>query len=126
MLIASSGAHIDFLAAVWSTRPNVQVLSTPLPLFSHRTDTRMRAMAACHFGALRNALRSLEQCYDEELSNKAPLTRPIPNLEFPYPLSYTCIDTSSIRHFRYLSYMDDSKLLFSAETADDEKICIKY
>jgi hypothetical protein len=126
MFTTSSGANIDFPAAVWSTRPNVQVLSPALPLFCHRTDTRMRAMAARHFGALRNALRSLEQCHDIELSNKAPLTRPIPNLEFPYPLSYTCINTSSIRHFRYLSHVDDSKLLFSAETAANEKICIKY
>src|SRR5882672_768091 len=125
MFTTSSGAHIDFSAAVWSTRPNVQVPSPVLPLFCHRTDTRMCPMTARHFGALRNALRSLERCYDQELSNKIPLTRPIPNLKFPYPLSYTCINTSSIRHFRYLSYMDDSKLLFSAETADDEKICIK-
>jgi hypothetical protein len=127
MFTTSSGAHIDFSAAVWSTRPNVQVLSPALPLFCHRTDTRMRAMTARHFGALRNALRSLEQCYDKELSNNEPLTRPIPNLEFPYPLSYTCINTSSIRHFRYLSHMDDSKLLFAAETADsDETLCIKF
>jgi RIO1 family len=124
MFTTSSGAHIDFSAAVWSTRPNVQVLSPALPFFYHRTDTRMRAMIAHHFGALRNALRSLEQCYEQELSNKAP--RPIANLEFLYPLWYTCISTSSIRHFRYLSHMDDSKLLFAAETDDDEKICIKF
>jgi serine/threonine protein kinase len=71
----------------------------------------MRVMAACHFGALRNALHSLKQCYDDELSNKIPPTR---------------LNTSSIRHFRYLSHMDDAKLLFSAETADDEKMCIKF
>jgi hypothetical protein len=86
----------------------------------------MRVMAACHFGALRNALHSLKQCYDEELSNKISPTRPIPNLKFPYPLSYSCINTSSIRHFRYLSHMDNAKLFFSAETANDKKICIKF
>jgi len=119
-----SGAHIDFSAAVWSIRPNVQVLSTALPLFWHRTDTRMRVMAARHFGALRNALHSLEQCYNEELSGKTPLS---PNLEFPYPLSYSCINTSSIRAFTYASHMHDSKLLFAAtETASNEKICIKF
>src|SRR5882762_8922245 len=74
----------------------------------------------------RNALHLLEQCYDEELSNKTPPTCPIPSLEFPYPLSYTCINTSSIHHFRYLSHMDDSKLLFSAKMADDENICVKF
>jgi hypothetical protein len=126
MFTTSSGAHIDFSAAVWSTRPNVQILSPALPLFCHRTDTRMRTMTARHFGALRNALRSLEQCYDKELSHKVPLTRHIPNLQFPYPLSYTCINTSLIRHFRYLSHMDNSKLLFTAETDDDKKLCIKF
>jgi hypothetical protein len=124
MFTTSSGAHIDFSAAVWSTRPNVQVLSPALPLFYHRTDTRMRAMIARHFGALRNALRSLEQCYEQEVSNKAP--PPIANLEFPYPLSYTCANTPSIRHFKYQSHMDDSELLFAAETDDDEKVCIKF
>ena len=123
MLITPSGAHIDFSAAVWSTRPNVQVLSTALPLFWHHTDTRMRAMAARHFGALKNALGSLKQCYSEGLSST---TTPIgPRLEFPYPLSYTC--SSSTRHFTYISQMDNSKLLFAAvETASRETICIKF
>jgi hypothetical protein len=84
----------------------------------------MRAIAARHFGALKNALRSLEQCYNEEPSNKTPLT---PDLEFPYPLSYSCINTSSTRSFTYISQMDNSKLLFAAaQTADDENICIKF
>src|SRR5882762_2234963 len=123
MPTTSPGAHVDFSAAVWSTRPNVQVLSTALPLFWHHTDTKMRVMAARHFGALKNALHSLQQCYIEELSNMMP---PIPNLEFPYPFSYTCINTSSTRHIRYLSHMDNSKLLFAAEMIDDERICIKF
>jgi hypothetical protein len=126
MPTTSSGAHIDFSAAVWSTRPNAQVLSTAMPLFFHHTDIRMRAMAARHFGALRNAPHSLEQCYDEELSNMMAPTRFIPNLEFPYPLSYTCVNTSTIHHFRYLCHMDDSKLLFAAKTVDGESICVKF
>ena len=125
MLITPSGAHIDFSAAVWSTRPNIQVLSTALPLFCHRTDTRMRAMAARHFGALKNALRSLEQCYNEGLSST---TIPIaPDLEFPYPLSYSCSNNRQHAHFTYISHMDDSKLLFTAvETGGEETICIKF
>ena len=84
----------------------------------------MRAMAARHFGALKNTLRLLKQCYDEELSNKTP---PTPDLEFPYPLSYSCINTSSTRYFTYISHMDRSKLLFTAtETGNNEKICIKF
>ena len=83
-------------------------------------------MATRHFGALRNALRSLKQCYDEQLSNTMPRTRPIPNLEFPYPFSYTCLNTSSMRYIRYESHMDNFKLLFAAETADDKRICVKF
>ena len=125
MLTASSGASIDFSAAVWGTRPNMQVLSTALPLFAHQTDTEMREMAARHIGALRKALCSLKQCYDEELSRPTPLR---PNLGFPYPLSYPCFNNPSlIRHFRYTSQMDNSKLLFAAAELDDnEKICIKF
>jgi len=82
----------------------------------------MHMMAAHHFGALKKALHSLEQCYNEELPPS------IPSLEFPYPLSYPCINnTSLIRPFTYESHMDHSKLLFAAaETADGEKICIKF
>src|SRR6266478_384308 len=81
----------------------------------------MRMLAARHFGALRNALSSLEQCYDKELYINTH------NLEFPYPSSYTYINTSSIRHFEYISHMDASKLLFAAaETANNEKICVKF
>ena len=84
----------------------------------------MRAMAARHFGALKHALRLLEQCYDEELSHKSP---PTPDLEFPYPLCYSCINTSRTRYLTYISHMDDSTLLFTAaETADNENICIKF
>lgn len=95
-----------------------------LPLFWHRSDTRMHAIATRHFGALRNALRLLEQCYHEELSSKTPLT---PDLEFLYPSSYSCIRTSLVCSFTYISQIDDSKLLFSAtKTADNEVICIKF
>ena len=31
-----------------------------------------------------------------------------------------------MRHIRYLSHMDNSKLLFAAESGDNEKICIKF
>ena len=118
--------QVPISAAVWSICPNVQVLSAALPLFWHHTDTKMHVMAAHHFGALRNALRLLEQCYDAELSNKMPSTQLTLNLEFPYHLLYICINTSSVHHFRYLSHMDDSKLLFAAKAADGERICVKF
>jgi serine/threonine protein kinase len=57
------------------------------------------------------------------LSNEA--SGPVLNLEFPYPSTYTHLDTSSIQSFTYLSQIDDSKLLFSAAEGS-EKICIKF
>ena len=77
----------------------------------------MRMMGAQYLGALRNPLRSLEQCYDEEFTNKAPPTQ----LDFPYTLSCTCFNTS-ICDFKYQSQMDDSGLLFTAETNDSKEI----
>ena len=50
--------QVPISAAVWSIRPNVQVLSAALPLFWHHIDMKMRAMAAHHFGALRNGIPS--------------------------------------------------------------------
>jgi len=91
-----SGAHIGFLAAVWSTCLNVQVLSATLPLFWHHTNTRMCMMALCHFRMLRNALCSLEQIYDKELSNMMCPTQQFPALNFHTPF---CIPAST--HHQY-------------------------
>jgi hypothetical protein len=82
-------------------------------------------MIARHFGALKKALGSLKQCYDNELSDHVP--RPSFNLDFPYPSTYTCIATSTIHSFTYTSQMNEYKLLFTAaETIDGEKICVKF
>lgn len=127
------------------------MISTALPLCYHQTDTEMRAMIARHVGALKKALRSLKKCYqllmgsntmspspdlDHEFPNseKFPSSDPdlrfldsrFPNARFPYPSSYTCVKTSSTRHFTYISQMDKTKLLFSAKTTDDEMLCIKF
>ena len=62
----------------------------------------------------------------EELSNSMSPTRLVLDHKFPYPPSYTCIAMSSIHHIKYVTQMDRSKLLFSANTTDDERICIKF
>ncbi|KAG1812750.1 hypothetical protein EV424DRAFT_1473537 [Suillus variegatus] len=132
LITTSTGPHIDFSAAVWSTRPNMQVISTALPLFHHPTDSKMRAMVARHIGALRKALLSLLACYQS-------MTSPSPNQElefldskfqdpmFPYPYSFTCIETSLTCDFLYYNQMGQSRLLFSAvKTTDDKTLCIKF
>lgn len=126
------------------------MISTALPLFHHQTDTRMRAMIARHIGALKKALQSLKKRYKHMESNtmspspdpdhefpdseESPFPDPdlrfpdssFPNARFPYPSSYTCVETSSTCHFTYISQMDDKKLLFSAKTTDDKILCIKF
>lgn len=121
-----TGPYIDFSAAVWSTRPNIQVLSTALPLFNHHTDTKMRTIAARYFGALRKAIHSPKRCYQEMASNPSSYPSPAPDFEFPYPYSYTCLNTSLIHHFSYIVQMDDHKPLFVAKKTDGETICIKF
>jgi len=123
MTTTFTGAHISFSAAVWGTRPNMQVLSTALPLFWHHTDTKMRTMAACHFGALRKALSSLRQCYQDMTSS---IMGPVSGLDFPYSCSYTCINTLSERQFVYIKQIDESRRIFFAKTIDDETVCIKF
>ncbi|KAG1860902.1 hypothetical protein F4604DRAFT_1957637 [Suillus subluteus] len=129
------GSHIDFSAAVWSTCPNMQVISTALPLFHHHTDTKMRVMVARHVGALRKALRSLSECYERMSSNiTSPSPDPhlkfldseFPDPRFPYPYSYTCVETSLTCHFTYCHQMDTTRLLFSAKTTDAKMLCIKF
>src|SRR5713226_5686529 len=104
----------------------MQVLSPALPLFWHKSDTRMRAMLARHFGALRKALISLEQCYREMLHPTTPPTCPAPEVCFPYSYSYTPIGKSSAHQFTYVFHMDADKLLFAARTTEGENICVKF
>ena len=80
LIVMSTGPYIDFSAAVWSTRPNMRVLSTALPLCYHQTDTKMRAVVARHVGALRNAPQSLKSCYDPNCNTALP--SPDPDLKF--------------------------------------------
>lgn len=121
---------MSFSGAVWSSRPNVQVLSPTLPLFWHHTDTELPDMAARYLGALRKAIHSLERCYEEtfgHLMPPSPISQ-VPDPVFPYPCAYTCIDTSSKQTFTYLLQMGmgDRTLLFAAEAEDGSIICVKF
>ncbi|KAG1898721.1 uncharacterized protein F5891DRAFT_1129342 [Suillus fuscotomentosus] len=126
------GPHIDFSAAVWSTRPNMQVILTALPLFHHPTDSKMCVMVARHIGAFRKALRSLLACY-QGMTSPSPdqdlefLDSKFQDPMFPYPYSFTCMETLLTCDFTYYNQMDQSRLLFSAvKMTDDKKLCIKF
>lgn len=83
----------------------------------------MRESLARHFGALKNAIRSLGQCY-EALRNPALLE----NLasQFPDPRTYRSLETKTNVNFKYVHQIDDKKLLFFGETDNTERICIKF
>lgn len=128
-------SFIDFSGAVWSTRPNMQLISAASLLSYdsyHYTDTPLFARQV---GALRKALRSLLESYKSMSSNTtSPSPNPhlkfldskFPDPSFPYPYSYTCTKTSSTCYFTYCHQMDSTRLLFSAKTADGKTLCIKF
>jgi hypothetical protein len=118
-----SGPQISFSGAVWTSRPHFQVLTPTIPLFCHQTDTNMRESLARHFGALKKAIQSLKQCH-KALANPALLKDLDPR--YPDPRTYHSLETETNVKFKYLSQMDDSKLLFVGETDDGERICIKF
>ncbi len=118
-----SGPQISFSGAVWRARPHFQVLTPTMPLFCHHTDTDMRESLARHFGALKKAILSLEQCYDA-LTNSTLLENLDP--QFPDPHTYCSLETEATVNFKYLRQLDEKKLLFVGETDNRERICIKF
>ncbi|KAG1843680.1 hypothetical protein F4604DRAFT_1823435 [Suillus subluteus] len=118
ILITLFGPHIDF-----------SVLLAALPLLYHHTDTKMRTFVARHVGAFRKSLRSLnEYCKTMDLDANSPTLNPDlnPVTAFPFQRSYTCIETSSMVHFRYIYQMDNTKLIFTAQRTNKKMICIKF
>jgi hypothetical protein len=83
----------------------------------------MRESLASHFGALKKAILSLEQCY-EALTNPALLKNFDP--QFPDPSTYRSLETKTPVNFKYLCQIDEKKLLFIGETDNGERICMKF
>jgi len=127
LLLYAFGAHIGFAAAAYTDRPHVQVLSSPLPLFYHHTDTKLRLTVARHCGALRKAIAGLRQYYEVELpslSNPGVNQRDI-NVLYPYPSEFT--DLSELpQRFTYHSQVEKGKLVFRATLADGHPVCVKF
>jgi serine/threonine protein kinase len=119
------GAHIGFAGAVYTDRPNLQVLSLPLPLFWHRTDTRLQSIAACHLGALKKALLSLDQYYSQISETRALPPDDQPDPRFPHKIEFTELVTSASIRFKYVSQIPE-KLVFFGKTDNGDQICIKF
>ena len=84
----------------------------------------MRQSAARHIGAFTKALRSLQELY-EKFNRRTPEDFKDLQPEFPHPRCYTTLDGKNHR-FRYISILQDSKLLFVVETDAGERLCVKF
>jgi hypothetical protein len=123
-----------FAGAVWTLRPSIQILSSPLVFNYHSTDTDNQIAAARHMAAFRKSVRSLERYYKAllpecELVNT--LSHPI---LFPYPTSFTSLDDNRKISFNYTEQLEEDggqskRLIFFGTLADgrsDAAICIKF
>ncbi|KAI5986002.1 hypothetical protein EDC04DRAFT_2589995 [Pisolithus marmoratus] len=124
LIITLFGPHLSFSGAVWTDRPNYQILSTVLPLFWHPTDTVMRQSAARRIGAFTKACQRLKELYVNY--NRTPENFKDLQPEFPHPRCYKILDKQDWVHFRYIHSLEASKLLFIVETDAGQKLCVKF
>src|SRR6267378_4290549 len=118
-LKCAKGAHIGFAGAVHTDGPSAEVLSVTLPLCVPETDVELRTLAARHSGALKNAVFSLSQCYNQKSPGNL---HSLPDARYPFKSSFTALHTSTKCRFEYLSSIS-CKLVFLAETENNEKVC---
>ncbi|KAG2335903.1 hypothetical protein BDR05DRAFT_978881 [Suillus weaverae] len=133
-LLAIFGPTIVFASAVWTSRPAVQILSTPISFNFHSLDRYNHVTAVRHMAAFRKAVRTLQRHYetlppDSELVSK--LSHPT---IFPYPTSFTSLEDNSTVVFKYREHLEEaggkSKRLIFFGTLDEGDaevpICIKF
>jgi hypothetical protein len=118
-----SGPHISFSGAIRAERPHFQVLTSSIPLFCHKADTKTRDSLARHFGAFKKAIRKLRQCYD---TLQVPALIEDLSPQFPDPRTYPSLETNSTVKFEYVRRMYEKKLLFLGKTDSGERICVKF
>jgi hypothetical protein len=121
-LKCAKGAHIGFAGAVYTDGPSAEVLSVTLPLCVPETDVELRTLAARHFGALKKAVFSLSQCYNQKSPGNL---HSLPDARYPFKSSFTALHTSTECRFEYLSPIS-GKLVFLAKTENNEKVCVKF
>jgi Lipopolysaccharide kinase (Kdo/WaaP) family len=122
--IEISGPYIGFAGAAWNLRPNVQVLSTVLPLHFHHSDTRLWTTTARHLSALKKAISSLQEYYQVELpatTHSSP-----PQAPFPYARSFSSIEDSTTQRLTYLSQPLSDKLVFMGTLDTSKRVCVKF
>jgi hypothetical protein len=120
------GAHIGFAGAAFTDRPNLQVLTPPIPLFFHNSDTKLRMTAARHLGALKKAIDRLGSYYEAVIRQ----TDTVSDHMFPHPTQYFSLQDHTERKFAYVLDPNippiSEKLIFFGKTDKNEDICIKF
>ncbi|KIK77136.1 hypothetical protein PAXRUDRAFT_835096 [Paxillus rubicundulus Ve08.2h10] len=127
------GPYIVFAGAVWTLRPAVQILSSPLAFHYHSTDTDNQIAAARHMAAFRKAVRSLKKYYEALPGSGLTNTLSHPML-FPYPTSFTSLDDNKKTSFNYTEQLAEDgakskRLIFFGtltEGSAEAAICIKF
>ena len=115
-------AHIGFAGAVYTDGPTAEVLSVTLPLGIPETDVKLRTLAACHFSALKKAVFSLSQCYNQKSSGSLLFLQ---DARYPFKSSFTALHTSTECCFEYL-WPISGALIFLAKTENNKKVCVKF
>ncbi|KAG1812983.1 hypothetical protein EV424DRAFT_1473521 [Suillus variegatus] len=124
--------YIVFAGAVWTLRPAVQILSNPLAFNDHSTDTYNQIATACHMAAF--CLKSLKR-YNKTLPSESALANNIyQHLVFPYPTSFTSMDTRSKTVFSYTDQLEEDegqlkRLIYFGTIAEgraEVPVCIKF
>ena len=90
-------------------------LASILSLNWHGYDSR-------HFGALKKAIFSLEECYRALTNTAFSKSR----TQFPVPRTYRSLETTTPVNIKYLHQIDEKELLFVGETGNGERICIEF
>lgn len=132
-LLFSPGPYIVFAGAVWTLRPAVQILSSPLALHYHSTDIDNQIAAARHMAAFRNAVRSLKEYYKALPKSGLINTLSHPIL-FPYPTTFKSLDDDKPTSFNYTEQLDEDggkskRLIFFGTLTEGSvgaAICIKF
>ena len=110
-----------FAGAAWSTRPNVQVLSSAVPFHFHSSDDAAQLRAARHIAAFKRAADKLKLYYEQGLATEAN-----ENHSYPHPTAYQVLGESTQQHFRYVSPMPGGNLIFECQLRNRCRICVKF
>ncbi|KAG2108873.1 hypothetical protein DEU56DRAFT_874522 [Suillus clintonianus] len=133
-LLIIFGPTIVFASAVWTLRPVIQILSTPISFNFHSLDRYNHVTAVRHMAAFRKAVQTLETHY-QTLPHHSELVSKLshPTI-FPYPTTFTSLDDNSTIAFKYMEHFHENgqqskRLIFFGTLNEGDAqvpICIKF